>query len=117
MSCLSGYLDMHVTAAVRKGENVVRLQSFRKLWRCQSALTLSDARTRCQKGEKGLDQLDGGLVASRHLLTVKRAEVDGVPAVMSNVSAMNTASYFAHPNLMTRGSCRKNDLQQERLDS
>ena len=77
-------------------------------------LAIEDLRWEVQKG---LDQLDGGLVASRHLLTVKRAEVDGVPAVMSNVSAMNTASYFAHPDLMTRGSWRKNDLQQERLDS
>ena len=117
MSCLSGYLDMHVAAAVRKGENVVRLQRLRKLWRHRPALTLPNARARGQKGENELDQLDRGLVAPRQLLPIKHVEVDGVPSVMSRVSAMNTASYFAHADLVTRGSSSKNDLQQERLDS
>jgi hypothetical protein len=96
---------------------VVRLKVFRKLWWRRPALTLPDARTWWQKGQNGLDQLDRRLVASCRLLTIKRAEIDGMPAVMSNMSAMNTASYFAHANLVTRGSCRKNDLQHERLDS
>ena len=116
MSCLSRYLDMNVAAAVRKGENAVLLKIFRKLWWRRAALALPDARIRGQKGENALDQLDRGLVASRHLLTIKRAEVNGVPAVMSNVSGMNTASYFAHTHLVTRGGCRKNDLQYEGLD-
>ena len=107
---------MNMAATVRKGENVVCLKIFRKLWWCRPALTLPDARARGQKGEKGLDQLDRGLIASRHLLTIKRAEVDGVSAVMSNVSGMNTAGYFVHAHLVTGGGCRKNDLQQEWLD-
>ena len=40
MNCLSGYLDMHVAAAVGKGQNAVRLQSLRKGWRRWPALTL-----------------------------------------------------------------------------
>lgn len=117
MSCLSGYLDMNVAAAVRNSYYMVRLQSFRKGWRHRPALTLSDGRARGQMGENGLDELDRGLVASRHLLTIKRTEVDGMPAVMSNMRAMNTASYFEYTDLVTGGSCRKNNLQQERLDS
>jgi hypothetical protein len=117
MSCLSGYLDMNVATAVRKGENVMRLKRFRKLWRHLPALTLPYARARGQEGENDLDQRDRGLVPSRQLLAIKRVEVDGVSCVMSWVSVMDTASYFAHADLVTTGRCSKNDLQQERLDS